>query len=429
MDAKSKGFRGTANDEVRGFATASKPPEVQQLDKISSAAKMANEGQKKSLWGEVRDANRALLTSFDFSAPGRQGKPLMLTKAYWTSFDDMFKSWGSERAYDNVMKSIQDHPNFTSSTGSKSLADRAGLSIGKAEQFQSNIAEKLVPGVRPSERAYNGFLNKLRADHFNTMVDDARNMGLNPDKNDVVLKQIGSFINDATGRGDLGKLEKMAPVLNEVFFAPKLMASRVNMFKRWLDPRTYGNANPVVRQQALKSLLATVGFGSAVGELAKLAGAQVSNDPSSADFRKIKVGTTRIDPYSGFQQYAVGANRLLSGELSSTTSGKKFDLTSGKYGAPTRADVVSQFMKNKLAPVPSLVWSWMEGKDWSGQPFEIKKALLDRTVPIVMQDLMDIYKENPKAFPPGIFQDNPTTTKIGMGALPIFGEGVQTYGR
>lgn len=452
MDARNKGFQGSiANDmssgETRGFATQGNEPLAglnpktkALLDKNNQIAKMANETQKKGIWPEIRDANRALLTSIDFSALGRQGKPLMLTKAYWTSLDDMFKSWGSERAYQSVMDSINEHPNFQSTTSpisgkvAPSLADRAGLSIGNAEQFQSNIAEKFIPGVRPSERAYNAFLNKLRADHFNTLVKDSIDAGVDVTKNDTELRKLGTFINDATGKGSLGKLERYAPILNEAFFAPKLMASRVNMYKRWLNPMTYADSNPVIRKQALKSLLATVGFGMAVGELARLGGAQVNNDPQSSDFRKIKIGDTRIDPFAGHQQYAVGAARLApqaigGGYTTSSTSGKRYDLANPKFGGPSRASVASQFFQNKLAPVPSLVWSWMEGKDWNGQPFEIKKALLDRTVPLVMQDLYDVYKEDPSKFPAGIFKENPTATKVGLSALPILGEGMQTYGR
>lgn len=431
MDARNKGFRGTEQAPQQPQPKPSPEEAVQQLQKSNVVGAFANETQKKSLWQEVRDANRALLTSFDFSAAGRQGKPLMMTKAYWTSFDDMFKSWGSQRAYDNVIESINELPSFQRTqyqtvnkagktvTKTASLAERAGLDIGgKEETFKSNFAENLIPGVKRSERAYSAFLNKLRADHFNTMVNDARNMGLNPDKNDVVLKQIGSFINDATGRGGLGRLEQAAPILNEVFFAPRLMASRVNMYKRWLNPKTYSNENPVVRKQALKSLLSTVGFGLTVGEVARQAGAQVNNDPRSSDFRKAKIGNTRIDPFSGFQQYAVGAARLLSGETVSTSPkhyGREYDLTSGDFGMPTRASIVSQFAQNKLAPIPSLVWSWMEGKDWSGEPFEVKAAILDRTVPIVMQDLYELYQEDPNLLP--------------LGILPVFGEGLQTYGR
>jgi hypothetical protein len=334
----------------------------------------------------------------------------------------MVKAWGTQRAADAVNDSIHFHPNFqrkvVNGKEMPSIADRAGVKIGGSEEmFQSNLADKFIPGVHRSSRAYSAFLGKLRADHLNNMIDDYAKSGIDITKDDVKLKALGDFINDATGKGNFGEYGKgtMGKVLNEAFFAPNLMASRVNMYKRWLDPRTYSNADPILRKQALKSLIATVGFGTAVGELAKLAGAEVSNDPKSSDFRKIKIGNTRIDPYSGFQQYAVGASRLLSGHMTSSKSGKDFDLTSGKFGMPSRASVVSQFAQNKLAPIPSLVWSWMEGTDWNGQPFELKKAMLDRTVPIVMQDLYELQKEDPKLLP--------------LGILPIIGEGVQTYGR
>jgi hypothetical protein len=57
----------------------------------------------------------------------------------------------------------------------------------------------------------------------------------------------------------------------------------------------------------------------------------------------------------------------------------------------------------------------MEGKDWSGEPFELKKALLDRTVPIIMQDLYELQQEDPNLLP--------------LGVLPLMGEGLQTYAR
>jgi hypothetical protein len=408
-------------------------PELAQMSKYNNAAKMANESQKKSLYAELRDANRTILTAFDFSAPGRQGKPLMLNKEYWTSFDDMFKSWGSQRAYDLVKDSIHSHPNFTrpmfNGKELPSIAERAGLNIGGREEFFNSKLAEHIPIVGRSERAYNAFLGKLRSDTFNRMISDAEDMGLNPKQNDVLLKKYASFINDATGRGSLGRLEKAAPLLNEAFFAPRLMASRVNMYKRVLNPMTYVNEDPVLRKQTIKSLIALVGFGNLVGQTAKLAGAKVSGDPYSSDFGKIRIGNTRIDPFAGFQQYAVGASRLISGKTTSSTTGKQFDLTSGRFGMPTRASVVSNFMTNKLAPIPSFVWSWLSNKEFDGMPFNAKQAIANRTIPIVMQDLYDIYQEDPKKFPPGIFKAYPTATKGVMGMLPVFGEGIQTYGR
>ena len=395
-----------------------------KLQELNQPAKFANEIQKKSLWKEVTDFNRSLLTAYDLSAPGRQGKPLMFNKEWWTSLDDMFKSWGSERAFNNVQESIKAHPYFQAPKGGKSLADVAGLDMTdmishKEEVFRSRFADK-IPGVAASNRAYVGFLNKLRADSFNSLIKQYQKSGVDPTQNLVLLKNIGSFINDATGRGRLPKmgsldLERNVEGLSQIFFAPKLMASRVNMYKRVLDPRTYSGADPVMRKQVLKSLFATAGTGMLVGELARMAGAEVSNDPTSSDFRKIKIGDTRIDPFSGFQQYAVAAARLTSGKLTNSTSGKEFDLSTPGYGQPSRASIVENFFKNKLAPIPSFVWAWMSGKEFDGTDFDTKKALLQRTIPIIMQDLYDLQQEDPEL--------------LMLAPLPIMGEGIQTYGR
>lgn len=397
--------------------------------KVNQTGRLAGtETQKTNAWRELANVPRSLMTSYDISGPGRQGLPLALNKEYWTSFNDMFKSWGSDRAYQVVKQSIFDHPNFQ---GPDSLAKRAGLRLsGNEEQFQSHLAE-MIPGVAASERAYNGFLGKLRSDTFNRMIDDYRAIGRDPSKDDVLLKSIGTFINDATGRGSLGpKFEKALPALSDVFFAPRLVASRVNMYKTLLNPLTYAQEDPIMRQQALKSLLAITGIGQTIGALGKYAGGTVSNDSTSPDFGKLKVGNSRIDPYAGFQQYAVAASRILSGRTTSSTSNKTIDMDAGKFGQPTRADIAQRFVTSKLAPIPSFVFSLLSGKNFDGTSFNAKQQIAERMIPLAVQDLMDIWKQDPKLFPAGTFAgNNPNLTKSALSVAPVVGFGAQTYGR
>ena len=58
--------------------------------------------------------------------------------------------------------------------------------------------------------------------------------------------------------------------------------------------------------------------------------------------------------------------------------------------------------------------------NFDGTPFEAKKALLDRTVPIVIQDLQKLITEDPNLAP---------QIKALLAAGAIGGAGVQTYGR
>lgn len=380
--------------------------------------------KQRGMIGKALDFNRSILTAFDFSAPGRQGLPLITRKQYWTSFDDMFRSWGSKDFYESLVKSIDEHPNFVRKVDEAgithpSLADRAKLSITdtlteREEMFRAPL-ENSIPLLKRSERAYSGFLNKLRADTFNAMVDSARKLGKNPDMDDALLRQIGDFINDATGRGSLGRFERSAKVLNETFFAPRLIASRVNMYKKVFDPRFYTETDPLVRKETLRSLLAVVGVGSLMGEMARMAGASVSNDYTSADFRKIKIGNTRIDPFGGFQQYAIPVAKMLSGISTSTISGKKTNIWEGDYGKSTPWDLIQNLFASKLAPLPSFVYSMLRTKEFDGQPFDVQQAIINRTVPIMAQDLKDLYQEDPSLLP--------------LGIPAAFGMGVQTYSR
>jgi len=268
-----------------------------------------------------------------------------------------------------------------------------------------------------SERAYLGFLNKLRADTFDSMVDLARKAGKNVDTDDILLKEIAEFINDTTGRGSLGKLEKHADILNGIFFAPKLHAGRMRMWARVFNPKFYMQTDPMVRKEALKSLFASASFGLIVGEMARGIGAQVSNDPTSADFRKIRIGDTRIDPFPGDQQYAVAAARLLMGTTTSSTSGRTTNLWSGDYGEQSTKDMVENFIVSKLAPIPALAYSIFDNARYSGEtvPEHIRNEMLQSVTPILMQDIMELYQEDPTLLP--------------LAIPAAFGVGVQSYGR
>lgn len=357
--------------------------------------------RKQSLIGEAVNLPRSLMSSIDFSAPLRQGLPLIGKKSWWTSLDDMFKSWGSEKAYRGVIDSIESHPNFDFSqeTGLR-LTDLTHLS-NREEQFMSTWAEKL-PGVRASNRAYVGFLNKLRFDTFNDLITKAEAAGLNPKQNEVLAHTIADFINTATGRGSLGKLEKNAVMLNNMFFSPRLIASRVKM----LNPVYYAKLDPFTRKEALKAFFNVVAAGSTFTGLAKLAGADVEMDPRSSDFGKAKIGNVRLDPFGGFQQYIVAASRLISGQSKSPNSGDMTDLTEGAFGRPTRLDIVGRFAESKANPIVGLGMAFLRGKEITGEPFSLpsvdsplKNSIANRFLPMFVQDVRDLAEEDPALIP------------------------------
>lgn len=373
--------------------------------------------KQASTIAEVLNFPRAVLASNDFSAPLRQGLGLIHKKQFWTSLDDMFKAWGSEEAFNAVQKSISDKPLFKKRVGPgdkvlPSFAEDAGLKLtdlnslsSREEMLMSTWAEK-VPGVRRSNRAYTAFINKLRSDTFEALVSDAKVL-IDPDKNASLAKELANFVNVATGRGSLGKLEKSATALNSTFFAPRLIASRLTM----LNPHYYITANPIVRKEALKSLLAITAFGNTVTQLGRMAGGTVESDPASADFGKLKIGESRLDPYGGFQQYIVAAQRLMphieslniGGRMKSTTTNREYDLGNPKFGESSRMDVMERFGRGKLNPVLGFAWSLLDKqKELSGKKMDLttmnpfENAVAQRFIPILIQDLYEVMTNEPR---------------------------------
>lgn len=386
-----------------------------------------------SLIGQLVNLPRGIQASWDLSFPFRQGLGQIYTKAWWTSWGDMVRSYGSENAYKGVMDSILSRPNYQRVMGPRggthpSLAERAGLAITdlrdlstREEHIMSQWAE-IVPGVRASNRAYTAFANKLRADNFDKLIEMAEKAGLNPRGNEVLLREIGDFINNATGRGSLKfkglkvgetkvigslNLEPAAVALNTAFFSPRLIASRLQM----LNPRNYLLTQPFVRQQYLKSMLAIgTAWTTAMG-LLKVAGAEVNLDPTNADFGKARFGNTRVDMAGGFQQYIVLLSRIVSGQYTSSTTGKTTEYGGG-FGKKTRMDAAIDFFANKLAPVPKYGYDVMSAEKY--RPFELGDRTMRMFVPMIMQDLSEIAQTDPSV----------------LAVLPLeaIGGGVQTYG-
>jgi hypothetical protein len=371
--------------------------------------------QKLGDWAlEAANLPRAIMASFDLSAPLRQGVVLVGRKEFYTAFAKMFRVAGNQKAYDALMSSIYNHPDYK-------LADEAGLSLtdvegGLSEREEAfigaGLAEKIPvigPIVRFSNRAYVGFLNKLRMDTFSSIVRDARNSGIDVDEDFDKIKNIATFINSATGRGDLGRFNQATALLNATFFSPRLIASRFNL----ISPSYYAKLDPFTRKQALKSVLSFVALGMTVLGIAKMRRLEVGTDITSADFGKIKIGNTRIDIWGGFLPVVRTIGQLIIGKKTSSITGKTETLGEG-YKPLNRLDIIQRFFENKLAPLPSLIVESLRGKTGIGEDFTVGEALKRRFTFMVVQDAVELAQDNPRLLP--------------LVGAAIFGVGLQTYG-
>jgi hypothetical protein len=351
-------------------------------------------GKPPSKISEILNTPRALNVGLlHLSAPFRQGLPLWSTSAWWSAWKPMLKSYASEDMFNGVMKSI---------TGDKSYpqAVKDGLrftnNLNNREEALGANWTKNLPGFKQSGRAYTAYLDSLRMDSYKSLIQDAKDAGLNPERNDVLRQGIANFVNNASGRGSLGSAEKYAGLLNEAFFSPRKIAATIQM----MNPNNYLKGDPFVRKQYLRSFLAMTGAWMTMAGLAKMAGAQVSLDPTNSDFGKIKIGNTRFDPSGGFQPYLVAATRLVSGKDTSSTTGKTADLNYPKFGGPTRGSVLADFASQKL----NTPWKFAYDLAFAsqGRPFNVPDRTVRMFMPIIAQDVVDLAKEDPRLLPAAI---------------------------
>ncbi len=446
--------------------------------------------KKTSTAAELINLPRAIMASNDLSAPLRQGLGLIHKKAFWKAIPDMFRAYGSENTFRALQEEIANRdfhkkvlgeideltgkpkllPSFAERSGLKltDLTDlshreealmstwaESGIPLGKAfdkiglkgvgDTLQSGYANTAGRMVRAGNRAYTIFLNKLRADTFDSLVKTSKVFsleGVDVDK----AKALAEFVNTATGRGSLGQTgEKAAVALNSMFFSPRLIASRVKL------PAMLISKDATVRKEALKSLGAIFAFGNTITQLGKFGlGGSVETDPSSADFMKLKIGNVRVDPWGGFQQYMVLLNRLspqsvrvpfagteipanpLGGRFKSSGNGQEFNYSDLKFGRDTRKDTAENFLVNKTNPALSFAYGLLTGRDPGNKkmPFNQDDELARRFAPILLQDIIELATENPE-FIPGIQQlIKGEDLKLGNVPLAIpsaFGMSVQKY--
>jgi hypothetical protein len=358
----------------------------------------------------IANIPRTAMSTADLSAPFRQGIFLIGRKEFWKSMGPMLKYFKNEDAFRASMSEIKSRPTYQlMKDADLALTDLSGNLSSREEAFMSNLVEKIpVAGrlVRASNRAHVGYLNRLRADTFDSLIRDGAELGIDWANNPNGLRELGNFLNFATGRGNLpGMIKSAAPLLNGVFFSPRLISSRI----RALNPKYYletpfikDPAVRFVRKEATKSLLTMGGILMTVLTLASMAGADVELDPRSSDFSKIKVGNTRYEITGGFSPYARLVARLITG-VTKTASGKEIKLGED-FGAKTGLDVVEDFFHSKESPIASFVTDWLRGSDVVGNKFELtnfstfedskNNPVVKRLFPMYFQDVTDAVQEH-----------------------------------
>ncbi len=368
-----------------------------------------------STLADVLNVPRSIMTSFDLSAPGRQGLMMVTQPEFWKSIRPMVKAFGDEKFYQAAHEEILSRPTYP-------LMQDAGLSITdigaltpREEVFASNLADRIpIAGhiIRGSERAYTTFLNKLRADVFDRFVSNSEAAGIDV-KDEAFLKSAAKWINTSTGRGHLpGVLQHAAPALNAVMFSPRLAWARIETF----NPSYYASLAPAVRSAAIRANMSAAGaIASLIGLASMAPGVKVGLDPRSADWAKIRIGNTRIDLGGGHFQIVRAAAQLISGTSINSATGQVVRLEdNNSYRPLNRWEIIQRFLESKASPVASFVLTMLKGKTFAGAKPDLSQEVTSRLVPMIVQDTYDAIKEWGPA-------------GAAVAPLGVAGVGVQTY--
>lgn len=369
-------------------------------------------GQKTvSTAQEVLDLSREIMTSTDLSAVLRQGNFIVLGHPIRASKSivPMLKAFASEEGAARVQAEIESRPNAKRYASSGlALTDYEGTLSKTEEAIRSRWAGK-IPILAGSQRAYVTFLNKLRADSFDTMVKNLKSGGtaLSPKE----LSAIADFINTATGRADLGKFNKSADLLSTVFFSPRFQASR---FQLLMGKPLYGGTarTRVAIAKEYGRYLVALGTVYALGQFA---GAEIELDPRSTDFGKLKFGNSRSDLMGGLSQNTVLLSRLATRQVKTLSGDVKELKEPVKFGQPNVASVAGNFLRTKLAPIPGGLLDFWNGRNVAGEVMAPQDVLERQVQPMALRDIYDVMVADgvPKA--------------AALGLLAILGAGLQQY--
>jgi len=414
-------------DLLRGKIPTSKQLEL--LEEIYGSDLIKNILKKRALGAKVTDllveiANipRAILATGELSGFLRQGvieaaaHPIKSLRAMKETFKFVFRP----KTFEKFFKDLPKDPLYPLMRKSKlAITDPARVGPSNREEaFISQLLQK-TPGIgiviRAAERGYVGFLNKLRVDIFKEWADELLTKGLSPVKDKEIFRSAARVINTFTGRGDMGKLNRITPHLNVLFFSPRLITARFNA----LNPVWYMRQPKEIRKKAIGDFAKFVGVGLTTLGLIKLAkgdDVDIETNPRSSDFGKVRIGNTRFDIWGGFQQWVRVFAQIITGERKNTTTGEIISLTKDEYPFTTRKEVALRFIEGKFAPIPALLNQLISGaKTFEGEKLTPSIVAKEKLIPMYIQDIAEAYQEG------GLGRS------IGAGAAAFFGVGVQTW--
>jgi len=372
-----------------------------------------------STFSDIGGFAKALKATLDNSYQFRQGikvfvsHPVIWSRNFAKSFKLISRELrGGKDVMGGVMADIYSRQNAINRNYSRWKLD---LGINE-EQFPTTAPEKIPLFGRvykAAETAYTATARKTRADLADYYFDVAQKSGTDIISNQADALSFGKFVNALTGRGYMGKGERIGKFTNNVFFSIRNLKSNWDFLTAH---QLQKDVSPFVRKQAAINLLKYTGGMAAILTVANaVKPGSVETDPRSVDFGKIKLGDTRFDVTGGMGGIVTLAFRMARMSTKSSTTGRVTPLNTGKFGAPTVKDQVYNFFENKFAPATSLLRDLAKGETYGGGKLTLQGEAYNFLTPMMVTDFVEL-------------QNNPNAPNIILAMIANgLGFGVNTY--
>ncbi|MFI5222630.1 MAG: hypothetical protein ACHQX3_00045 [Nitrospirales bacterium] len=373
----------------------------------------------KRIVADTYDAARALMTTGEFSFILRQGKLAALSHPIQTAkaLPSMFRALlSNEQKAHEIDLAVHNHPDAPAARAAKLHLVDEGVSLHKQEEIMMGRWVGKIPVVKNFNRAAQVFLNRVRFDMWRAMRKSMSKSGTPTLAED---RQIAMFVNEATGRGGLGKVEPAAVALGRAMFSPRYYISRWQLAA---GHSLWGGTMRTRRIIATEYARALIGLSLYYTALGVYFSGDKNNgtletDPRSTDFGKVKVGSTRLDPLAGLSQAIVLASRTATGEKKTIRGEIQPIRGQVPFGGDKWSDIVASHLRGKLHPVPASIANLFDGTDLGGSEATLVNQAGNLIAPITYVDIYAALKE----------QDLPDGVALAL--LALLGEGLQTYKR
>lgn len=416
--------------------------------KLADMRLEAEDATLPSFWRKAGDylrfvttAQRALRATMDFSAVLRQSAritlahPVMGAKAFGKAWNAAHSEANLSVVNDEIMSdpSIQEavakyglHLREVDATSARDVEMFHGMERNKVRILGKEYAVTDIPFfgefMLKSERHYITYLNAVSAELYSAIVNDRTRFPAGPTA--WQKKMVADMINVWNGSAALSKERRQAlqkAWVNDIFWAPQLAISRIQsaaLYDVWhpLVAKGVKNAETGVfdavsaeerktmfkigASEHFKSSLAMI----ALGALLKWLFSDEDDwyDFWQADwFEKLlmlaspKVGNTTIDLTGGEQSVNRAAHKIwklaTSGKVR-TGSGRMAEM--GSYGGPTVWGVIGRYVQGKTSPWFSELVSLMEGRDYVGNEYTWKDAVMGTAMPLTFEDVKEQLEQN-----------------------------------